>query len=190
MGFDDLNDAGTGLTRVKRVINEAMHEINGLHDWAFTAASASGAAPLTVSDLHKVIDVTDSTNDTKLRHIDRAALTDFYPDLPTSGTPSVYWLDGLTTLRVYPLNTSVTISVRYHKYAADLSADGDEPLIPDRYRPVLIYRAAAKLHRYRENFEAAAALDGEAERLISQMREALIFRGSEADFQVVEAKDY
>ena len=190
MGFDDWNDAGNGLTRAKRLLNEAMHEIQSQFEWQFTETSATGTAPLTISDLHRIIEVVDSTNDSKLRYIDRRTLGDIAPDLPDTGTPEYYWLDGLTTLRVYPANTSVTLAVRYHKYPSDMSANGDVPLIPARFRPVIVYRAAAKAHRYKQNFEAAAGMEAEVNRIVDQMREALIFRGGEADFQHVAGQDY
>jgi hypothetical protein len=190
-GFADLNDAGAGLVRAKRWLNESYQDVCERYDWPFLEVSTTpGAAPVTISDLRKIIDVTDSTNDRDLTFISRATLGDAYPDLPDTGNGLYYWLDGLTTLRVYPVNTSTTISVRYLKIPADLSGGTDTPLIPTRFQNAIVELAAAKGFRQRDNYEAAGVAQGEGERVIAQMRDSLLDRTFDSRDAASEAAMY
>ena len=61
-GFDYLNDAGTGLTRAKRWLNDAYHEICQTADWPFLETSVTAANPQTLTDARKILTVHDATN--------------------------------------------------------------------------------------------------------------------------------
>lgn len=191
-GFSDLNDAGAGVTRVKRWINEAYHMVCESHDgkWAFLETSSSGTAPVTVSDLKQIIHVTDSTTDRPLRFADAWTVEHLDPDKATVAAPMYYWLDGLSTLRVWPLNTTDTISIRYYKVPADLSANGDLPLVPTRYQDAILQFALAKAHRAKNNEEQARSCEIVAEVYIDRMRNTGLFRGDEPDFQNIESQNY
>lgn len=193
-GFADLNDAGAGLARAKRWIVEAYHDINERADWPFLEASSTGAAPLTVADLRKVIDVTNSSNDSNLTLITRGTLGDAFPDLPSSGTPEYYWIDtstGTTRIQVYPTSTSASLTVVYYKIPADLSANGDVPVIPTRYQGAIVELAASKGYRSKDNLEQAAAAQNEGERIIAVMGQSLLDREAwDPGLEFVPAADW
>ena len=131
-------------TRLNRWINQAYHEICEEAPWDFLEASTTGTAPLSVSDLRQVISVTDTTNDAPLEWVDRRDIQEADPDLDDAGNPEFFYIDN-NTIRVYPLNTTATLSVRYYKVPDDLSSDSDEPLIPSRFQDLIVdgvvYRA-------------------------------------------------
>src|SRR3954471_4402598 len=128
-GFEYLNDGSTGATRAGRWINFAYKRICREEEWPWTYADASGAPPLTISDLRSVLSVTDSTNDNPLQRVDRRDLVEMYPDLPDTGTPEYFYRDSQTSIKVYPANTSISLSVRYCKAPADLTGT-DTPIVP------------------------------------------------------------
>ena len=168
-GFSDLNDASSGLVRAKRFINEAYRSISERYPFPWLYKDASGTAPLTISDARQVLTVLDSTNDNVLVPIDRRTLQEQSPDLPDTGTPSYWFWDSDTSLAVYPASTSITLKVRYVKNPADLSADGDLPLVPAQYQQAIVDLAVAKAHRNLANYEAAQWHEQAAEQLIQQL---------------------
>ena len=172
-GFDFLNDAGAGLTRAKRWINEAMHEINDQDDWLFLQATSTGTAPLTISDLDTVSSVYDTTQQRALVRESAGDLVDRFGDLTTTGTPMFYYVTS-GIVNVYPANTTDSLSVRYYKIQTDLSANGDVPLIPDRFRAAIVEYAAAKGYRDSDNPQLAAECMAAGDRIIERMRESQI----------------
>jgi hypothetical protein len=172
-GFDYLNDGGAGLTRAKRWINEAMHEVDELEQWEYLFANAGGAAPLTIADLDRVDTVYNTTASTVLRPISRTTLVAIYGPLSTAGTAAYWYKTTATTIGVYP-NGTPTLSVNYWKFGPDLSAGTDAPLMPDRFRQVIVEKAVAKAYRDTDDRGAEADALAEAQRLIDEMRLALL----------------
>lgn len=184
-GFDYLSDGGAGLTRAKQWVNDGYHALCEEEQWPFLETTATGTAPLTISDLRQILYVVDTTNDIRLREGDARDVVDLNPEVATTGTPSIYWLDGLTTLRVYPTNTSNALSVRYLKVPTDLSADGDVPVVPGRYRNLIVDYAVCKALEDSSNHEEAARLRGMMQLDLDRMRRALLERaGDDPDFIV------
>jgi hypothetical protein len=147
-GFDFMNDGSTATARATRFINQAIHEIDGAYDWPYTLTSTTGTAPLTISDLRKVQTVQDQTNNNFYLLPDTAqVLKDAYGDLSYAGTPQIFYFTGQTTISVYPASTSATLLVTYWKVGADLSSGLDTPLMPDRWRSIIVDLAAAKAFR-------------------------------------------
>lgn len=175
-GFDFLNDAGTGLVRAKRWINEAMHEVNAMERWEYLYANSSGVPPLTIADLRIVEDVTLTATGAPLIAQSRALLEAVFGTLTTAGasTPVYWYRSAPTVVTAYPLNTSLSVSVRYWKFGTDLSAGSDVPLMPDRYRQVIVERAAAKAFRDSNDQAGEAQALAEVERLLAMMRLELI----------------
>jgi len=175
-GFDYLNDAGAGLTRAKRWINEAMHEVNAMDRWEFTYASSSGVPPLTIADLRLVEDVTMTVSGAPLVGTSRALLEAVYGTLTTNtaSTPTYWYRSAPTVVTGYPLNTSLSMSVRYWKFGPDLSAGTDAPLMPDRFRQIIVERAVAKAYRDSADQPAEQQALAEVERLLAMMRLELI----------------
>lgn len=142
-GLEYLDDGGAGQTRVKRWLNDALHEIDEAADWPYLTATTTGSAPLTIADLRTVECVTDVGNLNALEPVDRRVLREQFADLTQTGQPLYYFITGGTTINVYPANTSTTLTVDYWKFGPDLSADADEPLMPDRFRMAIVHYAAA-----------------------------------------------
>lgn len=165
-GFDYLSDA-----RVTIMLNNAKNRLEDAHDWPWLEATQNGVAPLTITDLRQILYVVDTTNDTLLTGVD---VRDIADDTTDTGTPSYWYLDGLTTLRVWPLATP-TLSVRYLKYSPELTGT-DTPLIPARYHPVWVDLATADAFRDNDDQAQAQAYEATANQRIAEMIENFMFR--------------
>jgi hypothetical protein len=154
-GFDYLS-----TTRLNYMLNLGKNALESLQPWPWLEATTTGTAPLTISDLRHVLYVVDTTNQVQLPGMDVRAVVDLDPTLP-SGSPSWWWLDGSTTLRLAPTSTSASLSVRYVKWSPELSAGADTPLIPTREHPVWIDFAQVEAYKDSDNYQAAIALDGD-----------------------------
>lgn len=171
-GFEDENDGGAGVTEVKRWLNAAYKEVARAERWPFLAATATGAAPLTISDLGAVESVRDTgQNSVQLAWRDRRSLTHDYSDLTTTGSPRYWYIDN-GVIRTWPVGG--TLSVLYYKAPADLSASGDTPLIPTDYQEIIVTGAVKKAHMARQNYEAAGAEQAEYDRMLDEMRSDLL----------------
>lgn len=167
------HDDGRTALRVRRWLNDAMQEVNSDGHWEFLSASTTGAAPLTIADLDRVESVADATNDYPLAQVDRDALVAAYADLTITGTAVWWYRSAPTTIAVYPVST-LTLTVRYFKFAADMAAGTDVPLIPDRFRQVIVERATAMALRATGDLNGAAACMQAYERVLGVMRESLL----------------
>lgn len=172
-GFAYLNDGGAGVTRAKRWINEAMHDIDDMERWDYLRATSTGAAPLTIADLGEVDTVHDASLMYPLGETTRDWLVETWGELTTAGVPLYWYRTTPTTIAVYPVST-VTLTVGYFKFGPDLSANGDAPLMPDRYRQAIVEMAAAKAHRDNTNEQQAREAQAEAERIVNTMRSKLV----------------
>lgn len=141
-GTDYLDDGDAGEVRAKRWINDAMHHVNGLEAWPFLEASASGAAPLTITDLGSVESVVDTDNKVVLVQRSGREVREADPGSYVTGSPAWFVVEAGTTISTWPTST-VNLSVMYSKVAPDLVADSDEPLMPDRFRSCLVDLAVA-----------------------------------------------
>jgi hypothetical protein len=158
------------------------HEIDGPRRLALQARSTTGTAPLTIADLD-VIECVDLTSaiSRRLHPTDRRYLRDTYASLTTTGTADFYYFTGQTTITTYPVTTA-TLTVDYWKVGPDLSAGGDVPLMPDRFRMGIVhYAVAAALGRGDEAGAQAAREDGD--RVVSQMMGSLLCRQHQAPGQ-------
>ena len=180
-GFDYLTTAGGGsaadLVRLKRAINFAMHDVDSVEKWDYTYATSNGAMPLTIADLRLVEDpVTMTVSLLPLIGQDRALLESVYGFLGTntSGTPRYWFRSAPTVVTAYPLNTALSITVRYWKFAPDLSSGADVPLMPDRFREVIVEKACAYLFRDSNDVNAANDCLAAADRIIADMRAELL----------------
>lgn len=189
-GFDYLDDSGTGLARVKRWLNQAYLEICEAYSWPFLDTTTSGTAPLTISDLRQVLYVLDTSNDRQLQGVDVRHIADIDSDVSTTGTPQWYWLDGLTTVKVYPTNTSNTLSVRYLKTPVELSANGDEPVIPARFQDLIVDLAVLKGMKDSDNYEAVGILRAEVDRGVQVMANNLLERMLDAPDFIVQSEGW
>lgn len=171
-GLDYLNQDAAGQVRVKRWINQAYLELCGLERWPFLAATETGAAPLTISDLGTVESVRNSSeNSVALAWRDRRDLTTSYSDLTTTGSPRWFYIDN-GVIRTWPVGGSLT--VLYWKVPAELEDDDDEPAIPARFQDLIVDGAVIRAYKDSDNFDFVQNLRAEWERGVETMRQALL----------------
>ena len=165
-------DDGRFAVRVRRWLNDAMHEVDQDGRWEYLAASTSGAAPLTIADLDRVESVADTTADYMLDQVDRDTLVSAFADLTTPGTALYWYRSAPTTIAVYPVST-LTLTVKYFKFGPDMAASTDAPLMPDRFRQIIVERATASALRAAGDLNGAQACMQEYERVLQSMRESV-----------------
>lgn len=165
-GFDFLSPA-----RCDAYLNAAYKEINDTADWPWLETTTSGTAPLTITDLRSILYVHDTTNDKPLKPADVRRLGELYAtDLTTTGTCELYWLDGTTTLKVQPPDTTSSLSVRYLKNAATLALDADVPIVPTGHHLLIATIAQRKAAALDEAEQVdVALLDKEIQAELSRM---------------------
>jgi hypothetical protein len=181
-GFDYLSLDAAGQTRAKRMLNESYLELAAAHPWPFLETTVSGTAPLTISNLGDVLYVVDTTNDVRLPLLDVRGVVPDDPDLDDTGSPRGYYLDGSSTLRVWPASTSASLSVRYIKVPAELSADGDELDVPSRFQGLVVDGAVVRALVDSDNYEAAAALQTLLDARVARMSDALFSRSFDSQY--------
>lgn len=167
-GFQPLNDAGAGLAMVKRMVNDSMHWVDGLADWPYRQATTTGVAPLTIADLGTIESVTNVPGGYTIDPADRRDLRRLYGDLTTAGVADFYYVTA-GVISLYPVQAGLTLTVDYWKVGPDLSAGADTPLMPDRYRAVIVEDVAAKLGRLRRAQDMAAVSTAARDAVLQQM---------------------
>lgn len=181
MTFDELvtavGDRGfahVSTARRGRWVNTAVWELHGMARWPFLEKSVTGTAPLTVSDLGTVEQVTDETNDLVLQHAPWQTLNDWYGDLTTTGTPVwfyVAWPSGVPVVATYPVGT-VTIGVQYWKVTAELSGS-NTPAAPTRFHSIYEDIAVREGYADSDNSAAAGQLQARINEKVAQMADQL-----------------
>jgi hypothetical protein len=135
-GFDELSSA-----RLGSFINQGRAELDNLYCWPYRLTSASGASPLTITDLGTIEEVADTaqSGSPPLDYADRRSLRDSYGDITRTGSPSFFFIDN-GVVRTYPVGG--TLAVRYYKRTPLLVADADTPLAPVDYHLLYVDFAA------------------------------------------------
>lgn len=177
MIFSDLKMALTqrGVNiRVGEYINRSYHWMCEYAEWPFLFTTSAGAAPLTVSDLSRVLSVSDSTNAVGLDPSDMDSILNIDPSNATAGAAKYWYLSSSTQVSVWPTNTTPTISVHYLKAPTDLAAVTDTPLIPTRYHRIIVDYAQMCAFEDAGNFQAAQALQQKVEQDMVQMTKRLL----------------
>lgn len=178
-GFNFL-DSGGGSANADRLLNHAYFEICDLEDWPFLYATTTGAPPVSISDLRAVSSVYDTVG---RRHLDVTTYEELVQrclDVALAGAPCSYWIDGLTTVKTWPVGGALT--VRYVKYPGALSAGTDEPLIPARFRDIIVTLAAKIAAMDASATQDAQALQAEYDRRLEVMRDALLDRSRDTTY--------
>lgn len=176
-GFNYVSTA-----RIGRFIDTAYRNLCARHPWPFLETTKEGTPPLEIADLRKILSVTDTTHDEKLRGVDRRWLVSAYPDLPDTGSPSFWYLEN-KTLKTYPAE-AVELSIRYIKLPAKMS-ESSEPLVPEEWQEILINRAVVRCLRDDDELEQARALEGDVEVEIREMVHAELGRNLQGPSSVV-----
>ena len=134
-------------TRIERYVNEGYRLLladNGMaraRDTTTTIVQVAGTAEYTVT-ASKIRFIRDTTNDVKLMEVSLSALRSMDPGDDSSGTPTHYAVrqTGASTIKVrlYPIPSGTdTLDVDIVSAVTDLSADGDIPVFPSEFHPVL-----------------------------------------------------
>lgn len=154
-GFEQLTDS-----RIDAFLNLAKNQFEDAAAFPWLQATTTGTAPLTITDLKDILYVADSTNGQELEGADPrlVIVEDVQANIATAGTPMLWWLDGLTTLNIWPANTNVSLSVRYVKESPELTEDTDTPLIPARYHQTWVDLAAVRCYLDLKDLDSAATL--------------------------------
>ena len=173
-GSDYLDSSGT--TRQDLFINAGYRRINESGDnWPWLFADASGTAPLTISDLQVVRSVVDASNTHSLDRIDRRYVVESLdPTLVQTGTPTHWYRDSDTTIKIWPANTAVTVNVRYLKVPPTLSGPTDTPVIPTRYHPIIIDAAFVEVLKDSEDYSEMGGAEQVLQQRLAEMRKAYI----------------
>lgn len=162
-GFDGLTDA-----RCTAFLNAGKNVLENYAPWPWLDASTSGTSPITISDLKTVLHVWSTSPNTSLEGQDRNYLRSTYgPDLTLTGGAQFWYLDGLSTMRFFPVDT-VTRNVDYLKVSPELSADADEPLFPARLHPVWIDFAVVEAYVDADEPTMAQSVQAKAENRLAR----------------------
>lgn len=170
--FDDLSTTQQGL-----LINDAVREVDEGARWPYREATSTGVAPLTIADLGEVDTVLDANTNLPLVPSSRGEVLERYGDITIAGAPCYWFRDSLSgTLRVttFPV-TSGSITVRYYKTPATLSAGADTPGAPARWHTVYVAVARREAYRrYRGDMASAQAEQAMIDVELSRMRSSLM----------------
>lgn len=174
-GFEYLNDAGTGLARVKRWVNEAYQELCGEAEWPFLETTASGTAPLSVTDLRRVLSCYSSTDSLPLTMVSREWIVQTFASTTSPTTlPRWFYVDAGTSVAIFPAAATKTISVRYIKYPTELSANGDTPVVPARYHELIVQGAVRRAYEDADDYQNAQNVEGRRVAELERMKLALL----------------
>lgn len=142
-GFSYLDDNGAGAARAGRWVNQSYLELCAAERWPWLETTATGAAPLTITDLGQIESVVTASDKTSLVAVHRADVTDMDGDPTLTGSPRVYYTTADDVVNVYPANTGL-ITVRYCKVPVELSATTDIPVVPQTYHDVIVLGAVRR----------------------------------------------
>jgi hypothetical protein len=183
-GGDYLSSA-----RLTTFLNDAKNELEDFFVWPWLETTTAGTAPLTISDLKHVLYVVDTTNRAELTGASAQYIVeDLDETITTTGTPDVWWLDGTTTLKVYPANTSASLSVRYVKFSPELSAGADTPLIPVRNHNLWIDLAYVRVLKDANDTAEAQALQADCTAKLAKLAETYSVRNRQNSSTYVQLR--
>ena len=184
-GYDYLESA-----RAERYINQSYKSICNRGQWPFLLTTTTGTAPLTISDLRAVLNVVDTTTNTKLYHADRRHLIESVDTLlTTTGTPAYWYQESRTVVSVYPANTTDTLSVHYLKVPATLTGS-DAHLIPDEFEDLIIDGAVIRALKDNDELDAAASLTQFYNESLREMMDALLSRAHDGPNYIIQTNTY
>lgn len=172
-GAENILSQTGGEARINRWIAQAIREICDHKPWPFLYTTKEGKAPLEIADLGHVQAVVNATDRNPLDPITLNQLVLGNPNLDGVGRPEFWFIDDGKKVKVYPLNTDVTIKVHYRKTPAALT-DEEEPIIPADYHDLIVDRVRVKAYKATDNFEAAREVLKDYERQLAGMVHALM----------------
>lgn len=169
-GYDHLQQDAAGVARGLRWINQAYAEVVLEELWPFRLNTATGAAPLSIPTLDRILTVIDTGNaNTELDEATERELTAW--DLTETGTAQYYFRDSLQ-VKTWPVGG--TLSVRFYSLPTDLAAPTDQTLVPARYMDVIVNGAVRRAAVDRDNPDASTLAEAERQRGLDLMRRQLL----------------
>jgi hypothetical protein len=102
------------------------------------------------SDFGKMMSVRQAITDVKLQPVDLRIWDDQIPDPTRVASPVWYLIIGQDSSQNYRItfhpipDDEINIDIRYYQTVSDLSANDDEPLLPDQFRPILVFDVLSK----------------------------------------------
>ncbi len=162
--------------RVKEWLNISQQEIASAGDWSWLETSATfltitGIKSYTLqSNVDRLLSVQIDANYEDLDPVSPRAYDLMYLSNPTgTGRPSVYsiWSDDMLLWQVP--DEVYTIAYKFYQTAADITSDGDSPLIPAKFHWVWLKGAEYYGLLFNDD-ERAPAIKSEFMRGIMQMR--------------------
>jgi hypothetical protein len=151
-GFDSLSPA-----RATMYLNYGMTALERVYPWPWLRTTTTGTSPLAIPDLQAVRSVRTSTG-RELLGVDEQWLASSGYDFTQSGTAELWWLEGETTLKTWPVDSSTSLSVVYTRFSPTLSADGDTPLFNSRWDINWIDLSVVEAYRDSDDHDQAARL--------------------------------
>ena len=132
----NINEAFIGA-----MVNEAYHKIERLALWKFseaettlTVSSGNTTPDSTPSDFGIPLTILNTVTDTELRYVDARQV---WMEDDASGKITDYYIFA-DTLTFYPeADSDQDLTMRYYKVWPDLSADGDEPILPSTWHDLI-----------------------------------------------------
>lgn len=184
-GFEYLSNDKAG-----RYVNDAyLVDICEVEDWEFLAATKTGTAPLTISDLRTIEWVLNTTQEEKLKPLDPRHITDDYDvNLATPGTASFYYPTQGSVINVYPANASDSLSVRYWKAPPALSGS-EVPLVPERFHSLIVDGAVTRAYEDSDDYELAENAETKFQRRLQKMRESLLTQMRDGPSEYIQVTD-
>lgn len=167
-GYDYLDS-----TRAGRFINIAYNTVCEEYPFPFIEKEITAQTPpVTISDLREILYVADATSGQELYGTDQREISAYDPGRTNTGT-GTQWSLANGVLSVYPTDSSARLTIRYIRVPDELSADTDEPLVPQRYRNLItdyaVYLALKDNDEYDAALSAKQLWDYEMGRMVTHL---------------------
>lgn len=152
-------DENAYSTLIGMLVNDAKQDIENAWDWSALRASLTATTTADVFNYElngaqfnmKILDVVNDTSDWFMEYREAHKFNDWFLNTtPQKGEPQYYTFNGVSTdgdaqVDVYPIpDKAYTLRFNVIKRPADLSADSDVLLVPERAVEMLAYAKAVE----------------------------------------------
>ncbi len=130
-----------------------------------TAGTSTYTLPTNFARLYSLEDTAEN------RTLDNLSVSDYdaFNVEGSSGRPIAYTIDR-PNIALYPNpNSAYSLQLRYYRTPAEMTADEDEPEIPEDYHYVLVSYTLARCFRRENDYEATQFHKDEYERELAEM---------------------
>jgi hypothetical protein len=128
-----------------------------------------------VSDLRRVLSVLSTTDSLPLTQVSREWVVQTFGSTSAPTTlPRWFYVDAGSIVTIFPNASTKTISVRYIKVPAELSANSDTAVVPARYHEVVVQGAVRRAYEDADDFQNAQLVEASRRQELERMRVALL----------------